>query len=131
MPGTIAQSAALALRDGRICMVTSRSGRRWVIPKGQIEAHQSPRDAALAEAWEEAGLLGRVEPEPLGTFVYEKNELIHQVSVYLMTVTTERAEWPEKNQRIREWVTIAEAIERIEEPELQAIVQMLTAPGTV
>ena len=130
MPGTIAQSAALALRDGRICMVTSRSGRRWVIPKGQIEAHQSPRDAALAEAWEEAGLLGRVEPEPLGTFVYEKNELIHQVSVYLMTVTTERAEWPEWNQRRREWVPIAEALERIEEEELRVLVQLLESKET-
>ena len=79
MARMIAQAAALALRDGRICMVTSRSGRRWVLPKGQIEAHQTPRDAALAEAWEEAGLLGRVEQEPLGRYDYEKNVTLHEV----------------------------------------------------
>ena len=120
---TIAQAAALALRDGRICMVTSRSGRRWVLPKGQIEAHQTPREAALAEAWEEAGILGRVDPEPLGTFAYEKNDILHEVAVFLMTVTTERAEWPEKSQRIREWVPVAEALGRIEEEELRTIVR--------
>ena len=125
MPGTIPQAAALAFRDGLICMVTSRSGRRWVLPKGQIELHQSPRDAALAEAWEEAGLLGRVDDEPLGRFAYEKNEMIHEVAVYRMTVTTERAEWPEKNQRRREWVTVDEAMLRVEEPELKDIIPLL------
>ena len=122
MARMIAQAAALALRDGRICMVTSRSGRRWVLPKGQIEAHQSPRDAALAEAWEEAGILGRVGAEPIGAFAYEKNGIVHEVAVFLMTVTTERAEWPEKTQRLREWVPVAEALERIEEDELREIV---------
>ena len=130
MLGTIQQAAVVAWRDGRICMVTSRSGRRWVIPKGQIESHQSPKDAALAEAWEEAGLLGRVDPEPLGHFRYEKNEMIHEVAVYRMTVTTERAEWPEKNQRRREWVPAAEAIERIEEDELREIVAKLVTSET-
>jgi len=110
-------------------MVTSRSGRRWVLPKGQIESHQSPREAALAEAWEEAGLLGRVEPEPLGAYAYEKNAIVHEVAVYLMTVTTERAEWPEKNQRSREWVPVAEAIGRIEEPELRSIVEAAASQG--
>ncbi len=129
MPPPIAQAAALALRDGRICMVTSRSGRRWVLPKGQIEAHQTPRDAALAEAWEEAGLLGRVEKEPLGRYDYEKNGTVHEVSVYLMTVTTERSEWPEKTQRSREWVPIAEVLERIEEEELRVIVERLLDIG--
>ncbi len=129
MPGPIPQAAALAIHDGRICMVTARSGRRWVIPKGQIEGHQSPRDTALAEAWEEAGLLGRVGTEPLGQFVYEKNGAVHEVAVYQMTVTTERSEWPEKNQRRREWVSVEEALDRIEEPELRAIVLLAFGPA--
>ncbi len=131
MLGTIPQAAVLAFRDGLICMVTSRSGRRWVLPKGQIELHQSAREAALAEAWEEAGLLGRVDPEPLGRFSYEKNEMLHEVSVYRMTVTTERAEWPEKNQRKREWVTAEEAMLRIEEPELRGLVPLLFADSEI
>ena len=131
MPEPILQAAALALREGRICMVTSRSGRRWVIPKGQIEAHQSPREAALAEAWEEAGLLGRVEPEPLGRFGYEKNGVHHVVMVYVMTVTTERMEWPEKNQRHREWLTVDDALIRIDEAELRSIVSRAFGTETI
>ena len=60
-----------------------------------------------------------------------KNEMVHEVAVYRMTVTTERAEWPEKNQRRREWVPAAEAIERIEEDELREIVAKMVAPPTL
>ena len=46
-----------------------------------------------------------------------------------MTVTTERSEWPEKTQRSREWVPIAEVLERIEEEELRVIVERLLDIG--
>lgn len=129
MPATIHQAAALAVRDGQICMVTSRSGRRWVLPKGQIEPHQTPTEAALAEAWEEAGLLGTIDPAPVGRFDYEKNETIHIVTVFRMTVTHERKDWPEKLQRQREWVDASTALGRIEEPALCELIARHFAAG--
>src|SRR6476620_2968172 len=72
MPGWVRQAAVGPVRDGRVCLVTSSSGRRWVVPKGQIDPGHTPGEAALIEAWEEAGLVGALDPEPIGTYAYEK-----------------------------------------------------------
>lgn len=122
MPTAIRQAAAIPLMDGLVCMVTSRSGRRWVLPKGRIEVKQSPPEAAAAEAWEEAGLIGRVSEQSAGTYEYEKYGVPHKVEVFVMQVDSVRTQWPERNQRSREWVTPEEAISRIEEPELRVVV---------
>jgi len=53
-------------------MVTSRSGRRWVFPKGLIDPGHTPAEAALIEAWEEAGVVGTLDPDPVGNYVYDK-----------------------------------------------------------
>ena len=68
----IRQAAALPLRRGRVCLITSRNGKRWVIPKGWIEPGQTAGETALQEAWEEAGLAGAIEGEPIGSYLYEK-----------------------------------------------------------
>ncbi len=122
MPTVVRQAAAIPLLDGRVCMVTSRSGRRWVLPKGRIEVKQSAADAAVAEAWEEAGLVGRLAPHPVGAYEYEKYGQTHVVQVFVLQVDSVRTNWPEKHERTREWVTPEDAIGRIEEPELRAMV---------
>ena len=33
----VRQAAAIPVKDGQVCLVTSRSGKRWVIPKGCLE----------------------------------------------------------------------------------------------
>ena len=35
--GFIRQAAALIEHEGRICLVTASSGRRWILPKGTLE----------------------------------------------------------------------------------------------
>ncbi len=64
----IRQAAALPVRNGKVCLVTSSNGKRWVIPKGLIEPGQTAGETALQEAWEEAGLVGVLEPDPIGSF---------------------------------------------------------------
>jgi 8-oxo-dGTP pyrophosphatase MutT (NUDIX family) len=46
-----------------VMVITSSTGKRWVIPKGLIEPDMTPQDSAAKEAWEEAGLLGKVFPD--------------------------------------------------------------------
>lgn len=122
MPTIVRQAAALPLRNGLVCMVTSRSGRRWVLPKGRIEVRQSAADAAVAEAWEEAGVMGRLSELPVGSYEYEKWDRPHYVHVFVLHVETVTEQWPEWEHRTREWVTPDEAIARIEEPDLRALV---------
>ena len=124
MPIWVRQAAAIPVRDGRVCLVTSSSGRRWVVPKGQIEPGHTAGEAALVEAWEEAGLVGALDPEPLGTYAYEKLDRELLVCVFKMTVTEVRDEWPERNLRSRAWVTLEDALDRIEEPGLRELLRV-------
>ena len=54
------QYAALPIRMGdsgtEVMLVTSRSSRRWIIPKGWPEKRLAPRVVAAMEAFEEAGM---------------------------------------------------------------------------
>lgn len=127
MPPPVRQAAAIPIRDGEVCLVTSRSGRRWVFPKGCVEPGQTPHDAARVEAWEEAGLVGTLRNEPIGTYTYEKYDMEHHVTVFLMWVSSEKSEWPERSVRRREWVPVKTALERIEEPELRSLIKNLSA----
>ena len=117
------QAGVVPVLDGRVCMVTSRSRRRWVFPKGQIDSGHTPGEAALLEAWEEAGLVGSLDPEPLGNYVYEKFERPHHVLVYRLRVIEVRENWPEHGLRDRAWLTIEEAIDRVEEPGLRELLR--------
>lgn len=124
-PGeSIRQAAALALRRGRVCLITSRNGKRWVIPKGWIEPGQTAGESALQEAWEEAGLLGALEREPIGTYLYEKEGHSYHVTVFVMKVTSVAQDWPERTLRERTWVNPAGFFDRIEEPGLADIVRL-------
>ena len=125
MPRVVAQAAALPVRGGMVCLVTSRSGKRWVMPKGMIDPGHTPAEAATAEAWEEAGLTGELSPQPLGSYQYLKYGTAHEVAVFVLAVTAEAADWPERAVRRREWLTPAEAADRVAEPGLKAILAAL------
>src|ERR1700730_2882539 len=101
--GLLRQPAALPMRAGEVCLVTSRSGKRWVVPKGCMEPGKTAAEIALQEAWEEAGLVGVLQPEPLGSYFYEKAGFTCHVTVFLMNVTDIANDWPERGMRQRCW----------------------------
>ncbi|MEG3936634.1 MULTISPECIES: NUDIX hydrolase [Microcoleaceae] len=111
------------IQDGKIevMLITSSTGKRWVIPKGLIEPDMTPQDSAAKEAWEEAGLLGKVLPDLLGTYKYQKSGHTCHVEVFLLPVQTILENWPEASKRKRQWVSIPKAIKRVNEPELKLI----------
>ncbi|MSQ93687.1 MAG: NUDIX hydrolase [Gemmataceae bacterium] len=124
-PGeTIRQAAALPLRRGRVCLITSRNGKRWVIPKGWIDPGHTAGEAALLEAWEEAGLSGALEREPIGSYLYEKEGQRYHVTVFVMKVIAVAQDWPERSFRQRSWVSPTGFFERIEEADLAEIVRL-------
>jgi 8-oxo-dGTP pyrophosphatase MutT (NUDIX family) len=100
----IQQAAAIPYWAGRVCLVSSRSGKRWVIPKGCLEPNRTLKQIAIQEAWEEAGLVGFLDDQPVGCYLYEKAGDIYHVTVYVMQVTEMADDWPEAGQRRRIWV---------------------------
>jgi len=123
-PGFTRQAAALPIRGGKICLITSSNGKRWVIPKGVIEPGQTAGEAALVEAWEEAGLVGTLDKEPIGSFLYEKWCGTCHVTVFLMHVTDAADEFPEESVRQRSWVSLAGALERLDDAGLADILRL-------
>ncbi len=121
--GTLQQAAAIPVRTGQVCLVTSRNGKRWVIPKGCFEPGKTAGEIALQEAWEEAGLVGVLQPEPVGSYLYDKNGITCHVLVYILHVTEVRDQYPEKDGRERAWVSPAEAVARIEDRGLRDILR--------
>src|SRR3954470_6458354 len=119
----VRQAAALPLRNGRVCLVTSSNGKRWVIPKGLIEPGQTAGETALQEAWEEAGLTGLLRPEPIGSYLYEKWCGVCHVTVFAMEVTHMAQDWPERSLRQRLWLTPAGVLKRVEDPGLHAVLE--------
>ena len=117
-------AAALPIRNGKVCLITSSNGKRWVIPKGLIEPGQTAAETALREAWEEAGLVGMLEPKPIGSYLYQKWSGSCHVIVYRMKVTEVTDNWPEDDLRQRIWLSPAGALERIEDPGLAKIMRL-------
>ena len=128
------QYAALpfTIIDGvlQIALVTSRGSGRWIIPKGWPEKKTAPYELAAREAYEEAGLLGVITPTPFGSFLLNKRTtsgklIACQVDVFLLRVQKELKKWPEKEQRLKCWLTPAEAAKIVIEPGLSELLLRL------
>ncbi|HEX8126368.1 MAG TPA: NUDIX hydrolase [Allosphingosinicella sp.] len=111
-----------------VLLITSRETRRWVVPRGNPIAGKSPVESAAQEAFEEAGIVGPVEAEPIGLYSYEKRRrsgasVPASVQLFRMTVAEERDSWPEKDQRERRWFAAAEAAAAVHEAELAELIR--------
>ena len=121
-------------REGlEILLITSCQRWRWIIPKGNIDFHMSPCAAATQEALEEAGVVGEIGRDPLGTFIYAKQlwggaTVMARVAVFPLAVSRELEDWPEKDIRERQWFPQDEAAEAVQEPDLKRIVRSFTPP---
>ena len=104
-------------------MVSSRSGKRWVVPKGCLEPGKTAAEIALQEAWEEGGLVGLLQPEPIGTYLYEKAGFTCHVTVFLMSVTDTADQWPEHDFRERCWLSLAQTLRRIDDAGLRELIR--------
>ncbi len=109
-----------------VMLITSRETRQWIIPKGWPKRGVAPRRVAAREAFEEAGVRGKVAKHPVGTYRYEKrlaSALLVpcEVTVFLLHVKRQLDDWPEKNERERCWLSPDEAAARVTEGELGAL----------
>jgi 8-oxo-dGTP pyrophosphatase MutT (NUDIX family) len=107
------QVAVVAIRRGHdgveVCVIRRKGAERWAIPKGFIDPGDTPEQAALNEALEEAGLTGELICGAIGTYEYEKWSAPLTVAVYAMDVLEEHADWKEMTFRERSWRRVEEA----------------------
>ena len=108
--------------DGlEICLIRNIGRKKWKIPKGFVDPGETAPQAAVKEAWEEAGLRGRVIGSAIGTYEYSKWGLTLTVAVFLMEVTGEADEWEESRVRQRTWTSLDQAVMRLKEHPVSAL----------
>jgi 8-oxo-dGTP pyrophosphatase MutT (NUDIX family) len=110
---TARQVAVVAIRRGHdgveVCLIRRKGSEKWAIPKGFIDRGDTPEQAALNEALEEAGIRGELLAGAVGTYEYEKWSAPLTVAVYVMHVVEEQASWREMTFRERSWHPVKEA----------------------
>jgi 8-oxo-dGTP pyrophosphatase MutT (NUDIX family) len=95
--------------------------------------NRSSRDAAAQEAFEEAGLVGRiVRKRPIGRYRYDKvlsasRVRAVSVEVFLFEVDRQLDDWPEKDERETRWFRPRQAAAAVEESDLSALLLKLGA----
>ncbi|KWV40206.1 DNA mismatch repair protein MutT [Rhizobium altiplani] len=104
-----------------VLLVASRRNGSWGIPKGCIEAGETPSVAAAREAMEEAGVRGTVSTETLGSFFYRKagDDLSYHIKVHLLEVTETLSDFPEKQTRRLKWALLETAAKEVSHPKLR------------
>lgn len=108
----------------QVLLVTSRISKRWLLPKGWLIRGKTETASACREAFEEAGVKGKARNKPVGQYDYIKitnagEHIPCRVTVFGLKVKRELNEWPEAQQRTRQWFTVPAAAVLVTEPGLR------------
>ncbi len=112
-----------------IMIITSTSGKSWILPKGKPEDDLNKPQVAQLETYEEAGIKGVIintkickefKREEGGTFI-----------VYPLFIKKILEKWPEQDVRKRRLVTIKEALSVITKKEHIKAIKYFTTPEMI
>lgn len=111
----------------QLLLISSRETGRWILPKGWPMSDKTAAESAAREAWEEAGVEGKLRDLVLGLYAYDKllphNQAVPCiVAVYPLKVKKLHADFPERRERRRKWFDLKKAASRVHEPELSQII---------
>ncbi|WP_181313737.1 NUDIX hydrolase [Phreatobacter cathodiphilus] len=114
-----------------VLLITSRSTRRWIIPKGWPMGKRPAHKVAAQEAAEEAGVEGKIGKRAIGSYHYDKVLASGavarcRVDVFSLEVKRQNSAWPERKRRERRWMDLAEAAGLIDDIELAPLIRDFT-----
>ena len=105
-----------------VLLITNKKKDKWGIPKGLVEEGLSASESAQKEAFEEAGIYGKIYKPSLGKYSIKKWDGKCRIKVFAMEVTQILDKWPEDILRRREWNTIEEAAGKVKNKKLQGMI---------
>lgn len=99
---TISHAGAVAFREHNgatlFLVVSSSDGAHWVLPKGHIEAGESPETAAIRELKEEAGVIGRIDKS---LSIQKFRQRGREIVVKYFLVSTLEVQKPDESRMLR------------------------------
>ena len=102
-------------------LVQTKRGR-WTFPKGSVEPGLTHAQSAALEAFEEAGVHGRMEEAPFTSYLHRKggNSSLTKMKVSAHLCEVSRLEPPPEPGRNRTWFSVEKAKERLRERRTSA-----------
>ncbi|CAL0312412.1 unnamed protein product [Lupinus luteus] len=116
-----------------VLVVSSQKCQTLMFPKGGWELDETLEEAASRESLEEAGVIGIVE-HTLGqwNFISKRHGIYYEGYMFPLFVKEQLDLWPEKNLRLRIWMSIAQAREACQhwwmKEALDILVKRLRSP---
>lgn len=125
----VRQAGAIVVRfdddEPRLLLVTAkRNTKTWIFPKGHIEDGETAAEAAVREAREEAGVVGKAL-KSVGYLEFDLGDQALYVEYFLLTLEKDKDDAEEG--RKRKWCTREEAIERMEYEETRVLINKAMA----
>jgi 8-oxo-dGTP pyrophosphatase MutT (NUDIX family) len=130
-------AGGLVVHGNRILLISTQAGRRWQLPKGHIEAGETPEETAVREVREETGVTGRVVAPLSGVeywFIERGNLRVHKrVDYFLLDyVSGSTADFDAREVSGAEWFSWDEGMTRLtfdNERQVVAQARKLAAAG--
>jgi len=107
-------AGCIPLKDGKVFLINGRKKHKFLLPKGGIEEGEMGYYAAGKEALEEAGVIGKIDMEPI---TREGG-----VDWYIMDVEKVLSTWKEQHERIRQEMALEDALLH---SEVRAVVKVV------
>jgi len=117
-------------------LLVNTSSGKWTFPKGRLCPTLSPSESASREAWEEAGVTGKIEESHFGHYLDTKRTLGHdaltrEVRIAAFLLEVHSTEDPQESGRNPSWFSPQQARKRLAEgrpsPYSKQIAKMIDA----
>ncbi|KAI9804572.1 MAG: hypothetical protein M1833_006645 [Piccolia ochrophora] len=122
----VAGVVPISANRSQVLVIQSTRRGGWVLPKGGWETDEGTAQvAACREAWEEAGIVCRIQHD-LGHIpeMFSADQMTSQApkalyQFFQVSVEKEEQQWPEMHKRARQWMSYAQAAQAFKDrPEL-------------
>lgn len=109
----------------KICLVTGRGTGNWMLPTGKHEKRRTNRQVAILEAFEEAGLLGKIDKKFCKSVILQSpsGNKKRKTTLFLIRVDKQLKQWPEKKERRRTAVKLCDVKRYITDKKLQKLLK--------
>ena len=105
----------------KVYLITSREERQWIIPTGKLEKKLSNRQVAALEAFEEAGILGKLDKNfrERVSLHSPSGKRMRKTTVFLLYVERILKYWPEIRERKRKLISMKKYLKSVSNKKLK------------